>query len=360
VHQAPTSTQYFGNRKDGNVFDEGVFKAGVAISAFGQSPVVFSPKWRKILDESASSQYAKVGECCRSCSRPARGLSLIAIPPTGLGNYSNPLRFHLGDSLMRKTSTTITSLVAAILFVTCPDTADAVFDNFADMNDTANPAWVHLDGLVASSGQTWDATTGKYRMTAPNNGFSNLGFVGSYVPTSYTDVTVMADIVSFVDGPTQGGPFALAARLDGNNAFNTLKGYAYAYEPQSDAGNGEFALYRINGASLADLNPIGVENVDWIRKVTLDPNKDYTFKLSVQGTLLRGEVREVGGPLVAYQTATDATYASGFSGLFAYSQVPIPPVDVTWDNFSTQVPEPASCLLVGLGTAIVSLGRRRR
>ena len=69
----------------------------------------------------------------------------------------------------------------------------AVFDNFSDLNDTANPAWTHLDGLAASTGQTWSAASGQYRMTAPTMAFTNLGFVGSYVPQSFTNVTVSAD-----------------------------------------------------------------------------------------------------------------------------------------------------------------------
>src|SRR5687768_13373061 len=67
-----------------------------------------------------------------------------------------------------------------VVMVARPDAARAVTDDFSDLNDTANPPWTHLDGLVASTGQSWDASTGQYRMTAPNNGFSNLGFVGSY------------------------------------------------------------------------------------------------------------------------------------------------------------------------------------
>jgi hypothetical protein len=263
---------------------------------------------------------------------------------------------------MRNFLMTVSCIFAALLIGVLPSANADVFDDFSDLNDTANPTWTHLSGLVASTGQTWDASTGQYHMTAPNNGFSNLGFVGSYVAESLSDVVVTADIVSFVDGPSQGGPFAVAARLDGNNAFNSLKGYAYAYEPQSDGGNGEFALYRINGASLVDLNPIGVENVDWIRKVTLDTSKDYTFTLSIVGSLLSGELREVGGPVVAYQTAIDATHASGFSGLFGYSQNPIPPTDLTWDNFQSQgVPEPATSLLVALGVmGMALLGRNYR
>ncbi len=37
------------------------------------------------------------------------------------------------------------------------------------------------------------------RLTAPNNGFSSLGFVGSYAGPSETDVTVSADVTAFID-----------------------------------------------------------------------------------------------------------------------------------------------------------------
>jgi hypothetical protein len=246
------------------------------------------------------------------------------------------------------------SLLAAIAIVGESQQVDAaIFDDFSDLNDTANPTWTHLNGLTASSGQTWDASTGQYRFTAPNNGFSNLGFAGSYVGSqSFTDVTVQADIVSFKDDPVlQGAPFGVGARLDGNNGFNLLKGYAYAYEPHAAGGLGEVVLYRITGASLSDLGA---------QQVTLDPSKDYRFVLNIQGTQLHGQVFEIGGGMVAERFATDATYASGFSGLFAYSQNPIPPLDVTWDNFLTRVPEPATSMLVALSTAMLLLGHRFR
>jgi hypothetical protein len=255
---------------------------------------------------------------------------------------------------MRNFSTIGTSLIVVIYLSTCPHTAvAAVFDNFSDLNDTANPAWTHLNGLVASTGQTWDASTGQYRFTAPNNGFSNLGFAGSYVGSqSFTNVTVQADMVAFLDDPQlQGAPFGVGARLDGNNGFNLLKGYAYAYEPHAAGGAGEVVLYRINGASLVDLGA---------QQVTLDPNKDYRFILDVQGTTLHGQVFEIGGGMVAERFATDATHASGFSGLFAYSQVPIPPLDVTWDNFSSRVPEPATILLAIASAGMLLVGRRVR
>ncbi len=163
---------------------------------------------------------------------------------------------------MRHFLTVVSSLAIAAALFAWPNTAIAVVDNFSDLNDTANPAWTHLDGLVASTGQTWSAASGQYRMTAVNNGFNNLGFVGSYVPQSFTNVTVSATITSFVDDPVaQGAPFGVGARLDGNNGFNLLKGYGYAYEPHAASGAGEVVLYRINGASLVDL---GRSRLRWI------------------------------------------------------------------------------------------------
>jgi hypothetical protein len=226
----------------------------------------------------------------------------------------------------------------------------AIIDDFSDLEDTSNPAWTHLSGYVNSTGQTWDASSGAYRMTAINNGAAALGFVGSHAGPSYSNVNVMADIVNFT-GPPVGAVFGVAARLNGLNGLAQLTGYAYAYEPFAAGGTGEMVLYKINpGVSLNDLGS---------QQVTLDANKDYTFVLDIQGTQLHGQVFEIGGGMVAEKFATDAAYASGFSGFMAYSQNPVPPVDVTWDNFKTQVPEPATSLLVALGMVGVTLLRRR-
>jgi hypothetical protein len=249
----------------------------------------------------------------------------------------------------------------------------AVSDNFSDLNDTVNPTWTRLSGYVASSGQAWDASTGQYRMTAPNNGASNFGFVGSYAGPTMLDAVVSADLVNFVDlgatpsGPMEGGVIGIAARLNGNNAVAGLTGYAYTYEPFARGGLGEMVMNKIGpGVAVTDLgDPAGTEGVDWIRKVTLDTNKDYRFTLSVIGSTLRGEVREIGGPIVAYQTNTDLSYASGFSGFVAYSQGPttsnpqgLAPTDVTWDNFGS-TPEPGTALLLASAIGLVLLRRGR-
>lgn len=253
---------------------------------------------------------------------------------------------------MKRNLTLVFSLVAAVACIGTPQ-AQAVFDNFSDLNDTANPAWTHLSGYVNSTGQTWDASTGSYRMTALNNGAQALGFVGSYTGPSMSNVTVSADLLSFVDDPVaQGGVIGVAARLNGNNGVGQLTGYAYVYEPFAASGAGEMVLYRINpGVSITDIGS---------QQVTLDPAKDYRFVLDIQGSQLHGQVFEIGGGMVGERFATDATYASGFSGLIAYSQVPVPPIDVTWDNFNSTIPEPTAAVLLALGVAGASLRRRSR
>jgi hypothetical protein len=145
-------------------------------------------------------------------------------------------------------------------------------------------------------------------------------------------------------GPPAGAVFGVAARLNGLNGVGQLNGYAYAYEPFAAGGTGEMVLYRINpGVSITDIGS---------QQVTLDPNKDYKFVLDIQGSNLHGRVFEIGGGMVAERFAVDATYASGYSGLIAYSQNPVPPVDVTWDNFMV-VPEPGTGLMLVIGAGIV-------
>lgn len=244
----------------------------------------------------------------------------------------------------------VLSVVA--LSANVPAARAAVLDDFSDLNDTANPAWTHLSGYVNSTDQTWDASAGRYRMTAPNNGINLLGFVGSHTGESFGDVTVSADIVSFVDTPeSQGGTFGVAARLNGANGPGELTGYGYAYEPYAAQGDGEMVLYRIEpDISVRDLGA---------QRVTLDPERDYRIVLEILGDQLHGQVFDVeSGEMVAERFATDATYAEGYSGLFAYSQVPIPDVDVAWDNFSS-VPEPGAGVLVSLGASVALLRRRR-
>ena len=246
--------------------------------------------------------------------------------------------------------------VLAALVLSASYTAHgAVLDDFSDLNDTANPAWTHLSGYVGSTGQAWDASGGVYRFTAPNNGAQTLGFIGSHTGGTFSDVTVSADVVGFTDDPVaQGAVFGVAARLNGANGPGELTGYGYAYEPHAASGVGEMVLYRINPG--VDVDDLGAQ------PVILDPAKDYRLVLEITGDQLHGQVIDLeSGETVAERVATDATYASGYSGLFAYSQNPLPPVDVSWDNFDVVVvPEPGAGLLFGLAAAATLLRRRAR
>jgi len=215
--------------------------------------------------------------------------------------------------------------------------AQVIVDNFSDMNDTANPAWSHLDGLIGSTGQTWDASTGVYRMTAQTNGFDNFGFVGSHVGPSYTDVRVSMDLVEFYTtfAPPNGPEFVnIMARSNGDNAPVALTGYAYGYDPLADANAGEMVLYRVDPD--ADVNDIGAQ------RVTLDESKDYRFVLELIGNSIHGQVIDLSnGMLVAESfknianNPNDPIYASGTSGVIGYTQSPFMPVFAI-DNFRTE------------------------
>ncbi|MBM3881062.1 MAG: hypothetical protein FJ387_15295 [Verrucomicrobia bacterium] len=242
------------------------------------------------------------------------------------------------------------SLALGLALIVAPGVLGQV-DTFADGDDTANPAWTHNSGYVNSTGQSWTVAEAVYRLQAPNNGLQTYGYIGSFVGEPYTDVRVSMDFVSFL---SPGGAFGVGARLNSVNTFGNLNGYGYAYEPFADSGRGEVVLYRINnGVSLTD---IGSE------KVTLDPAKDYTFVLEVVGSTLHGQVFEVGGGLVAEKWATDATYASGVSGVFGYSQNPLPASDFSVDNVQVSaIPEAHTGLLLGLGVwALWAAVRRTR
>jgi hypothetical protein len=224
---------------------------------------------------------------------------------------------------------------ALALFIAPAALAVTVTDDFSDGNDTANPAWTRLDGLVSSTGQTWDASTGVYRMTAPSNGIENISFVGSHVGPEYTDVRVTMDLVEFFTtfAPPRGPEFVqIMARSNGSNAVLGLTGYAYGYDPIANANAGEMVLYRndVNDP----VNDIGAQ------RVTLDQTKDYRFMLEVIGETIHGRVTEIAtGNVVAESFKSIAgapnVYASGTSGVFAYTESPFS-VQFAIDNFRTE------------------------
>jgi hypothetical protein len=253
------------------------------------------------------------------------------------------------------------ALVVAASFGVC--TADAqVFDDFSDLNDTADPAWAHLGGNAnfptggnTLPGQTWDASTGQYHLSAPNNGynldpFGQLGFIGARLDDVFTDTIVRATFVG--SAAPSGLGYGVMARANASNGFNALQAYQYSY----DVLNGEMILGKISGLSLSD---------NGSQPVTFDfVNKDYTFEISVTSTELSGRVYEVGGGIIASKSIpigdAGAVLASGRPGVWGYSAAAAGfGIDYTIDDFTVLVPEPSAGSLLALGATIAMTSRRR-
>jgi hypothetical protein len=241
---------------------------------------------------------------------------------------------------------------------------DVVTDDFSDFNDTANPTWTHLDGAAVSTGQTWDASTGEYRLFAPSNGthelFPGYGFVGSYTGPIFEDVRVTTDFKSFTPTDSRGTIMGVAARLDGDNRSwgnladpnQGLKGYTYMYEAGANSGRGEMVMAILWAGTTKDIGS---------QKVRLDNAKDYRFVLEAIGAHLHGQVWEldVSGNIVKlvaeefrdvvteevlddwdFNSGTPDTehvpYTSGYSGVWGLGSAFDRDADFTIDNFRAE------------------------
>jgi hypothetical protein len=262
-------------------------------------------------------------------------------------------------------STTVAACAAGMLLLAVQTPADASLAQYPwvqyanDFSSGTDAGWTHLSVFALSTGQTWDATTGAYRLTAPPNGYNpgngKYGFGGS-VPTGLTvsDGYVQSDVVAWT-GPGPVGAFGIGSRLSNLTSPLDLHGYAIVYEPYGNTLQGDIRLER--------LGPPGIFNSLGALNVTLTPGNQYTFTLETTGSSIVGSlwnVGQVGTGLVGQVSAVDATYASGAAGVFVVCQVPMPTVDTTFDNFVVMVPEPGTGVLLGLGLLGFFVTRSRR
>ncbi len=276
-------------------------------------------------------------------------------------------RAHSRWELRRAAGLEVVAAAVILLVVGVASTARAYFtaDDFSDLDDTANPAWTHLNNNVGSTDQIWDASTGQYQIVAPGNsevaGVEGYGFGGSYTGPIFEDVRVTADIVDFPNTGPQGSWFAIAARLNGDNSLPSpgvglpLRGYSYQYESSAAGGNGEMVLNLVYGDGLKDLR----SQKGAISVPLLDNTKDYRFIFEVIGNVLHGKVLNLtdGGVIVAEQFRNldvepvgnidhdgDNTtpeipfvpYTDGYSGVYAVGHVFLSDGNVTIDNFRTE------------------------
>jgi hypothetical protein len=269
---------------------------------------------------------------------------------------------------MKSILTTIFCATLGLLAIVSPNLMAATIDDFSDLNDTVNPTWTHLFGDVGSTGQSWDASTGEYRLEALSNGVAssagNLGFVGSIAGPSSGDVNVVADLVEPTGSPSAvatGYLVGVMAHSNGSNVPGGLTGYLFAYNQSGVAGTPriEITKVRLGGSTSVVAASAAMPALDLL-------NKNYKFSLTSSGDTWTGNLYEVGGPLVATTSGTDvnsggvAPFTSGFSGVFGISASLFPPVDATFDNFSTtDVPEPATGLLFATGAAAFLFNQRK-
>jgi hypothetical protein len=174
----------------------------------------------------------------------------------------------------------------------------------------------------------------------------------------------MADLVEPTGSPSAvatGYLVGVAAHLNGSNLPGGLTGYLFAYNQSGVPGTPRIEITKVrSGGSTSVVAASGViPALDLL-------NKNYTFSLTSTGNTWTGNLFEVGGPLVATASGTDVNsggvppFTSGFSGVFGLSaQLIGGPVDATFDNFSaTDVPEPATGLLVVFGAGLLLLNCR--
>jgi hypothetical protein len=232
-------------------------------------------------------------------------------------------------------------------------------DNFDAGNDNA---WVRSSVLTPFGSKTtysFPATsTGKgYRLQSTSVaalGDSGTARTFSYQTNSYSDFYAAVDLADWDNSLNQAA--VLGARLTGYNetlspcpvpscppGFGVLRGYICNYDANQ---HGSSSSSRINGEF--QINHIlneAADNTLAVAEVTLVPHKPYRMVFTGRGSSLKARLydyEDLTAPIVTL-TIEDTDYASGVSGLIAFSRDGTT-ADVTFDNYNAAASDPDASL----------------
>jgi hypothetical protein len=216
----------------------------------------------------------------------------------------------------RPLTKTVLLVATALSFVAMGARADE------ETNFTSPPpvSWTRFNPLGFAA---FDFSAGKARLSSPSPSAGLYGVYGParlalFAPTIYTQTVVSVDLVAWSANKNVTGIIARA----GNLGLGATRGYSFGFIPST----GEAAIHRVTGEFPTVISPV----------ITMPviAGQSYRMVLVCAGNVLTGRVFSSANltvPLVEV-TATDATYASGITGV-VNSTDQLGAIDATFDNF---------------------------
>lgn len=241
----------------------------------------------------------------------------------------------------------VTALAATVLLVGSRFQSMAQSDNFNDGEDLTPVLWTHVDVINAASGgasipNTYDASSGKYRLTA-DSGNDVLGLGQARTLALPPDVRsnafyVSVDLVDWTNTTAQA--IGVLARVSDVGPATT-DGYAFGIAEVSAVlpGMSYVRILRIENESTKDVKGSGPGGDSEMLIPDLDPAKDYRLVFMGDGSDLEGRLYELPNvttpvAVVKGNTAGDTIIlTSGQCGLLAFGASLGFGVDATFDNY---------------------------
>lgn len=227
----------------------------------------------------------------------------------------------------------------------------SIFDDFNDGNDTGWSRQSPLTGL--GSPAVFNFPGGNSYQIIGNPQGINPAFgparAGSLrLDETYTQFFQTVDIVDW-DSTKPAMVMGMLARIT-QPGLGTTDGYSLTITL-----GGSFDIYRIT-----DEQPL-VTPVATLGIGALTVGQDYRLVFSGVGDVLTGQIYNLANLAtpIATISGSDATYASGNSGLLVFSNSGTESTSATFDNYYSSIPEPSSVLLLACASGMFFTMRRR-